>query len=643
MSHFLVSTIVSGNVSIYDISVTFSHVYDFNFDTDVSTTGFLFQKAQQRMSDLLSYLTGNLKKNGMTVDDFCRQIGISRQKFYRYVKEPRRFTEEKIRSIIDVLSLDGAQIDELESYLYPSSKRSLPAQHRDLNSLIAEIFKRRLAGELSKDLLRIEYTNTDGTVSMETVDSLTGILSGENVDPLTGALSGETVDPLTGTLSGMPAGASDSQVPPSGAREHTYDFTIYNCIPPGPDASPGVEEKPSDHSILTIACIINALDDRLSRSGSVHIHVRHYLSEAYKQLIVRQDIDDLEAMRFNLWLFNMTLPLQAAAEDYYLDPTKFMRRTWTDQSSFCLIRHTTDTSEYFLMVFSTTGDCCICRLGGEEVSHIYDFLSTDSRNRSRTLSDRSYASNPNLIYHQVNSRHKRILIHPDICIDDVPKEMWLALEEAVANSSDSALFEKAFRQLMDPFDQYSFLGFKELVSAAISTLEQRTIDNARMGKMVICHPEGLMKLVQSGIITDLSVGEVDYTGKDFSSTPLRFPTPLIRKFLEFIKESIVRRKTSPVTDPTKYDWTNYYIMHPQIPCPDTTLVIYDHYGIIPIYTFSRHKNTLINLFQSPAVGTLVYDYTLREVIEKRGEKLDSEIMSDEHSIAFLDKLISQLQ
>ena len=570
------------------------------------------------MGDLLSFLTGNLKRNVMTVDDFCHRIGISRQKFYRYVKEPRRFTDKNIRSMIDVLSLDSSQIAELESCLYPSKQQGDTGERAELNGLMAEILKRRLSDELAENTIRIEYTDTDGTVSMETAETLAGLLSG-----------------TSSADAGCRGAASENPA-------HTYEFTIYNCVPAGLDAPYKSEEISSDKSIMAIACIVKALDDRLSLSGSVHIHVRHYLSEIYKQKLMRQDPNDTEAMRFSLRLFNVTLPLQALAEDYYLDLTRFTRRIWTDQSSFCLIRHTADVTEYFLMVFSDSGECCVCRLGGEEVSHIYRFLSIDSINRNRTLSERSYASNPNLIYHQVNMQHKRILIHPDICLDDVPEEMWLALADEVANKSDGALFEKAFRQLIDPYDQYSFLGFEELVSAAINTLSQRTLDNARMGKMVICHPEGLMNLVQSGLITDLSVGEVDYAGRDFSSAPLRFPVPLVRKFLEYIKSGIIRRQTSPVRDPSRYDWTNYYIMHPQLPCPDTSFIVYDHYGIIPIYTFSRHKNTLINLFQNPAAGTLMYDYLLREMIGRRGEELDSKILSDEHSIAFIDTLISRL-
>jgi hypothetical protein len=54
------------------------------------------------MSDLLSFIAGSLKQKGMTVDEFCKKIGISRQKFYRFVKEPRRFSSDNIHLFLMV-------------------------------------------------------------------------------------------------------------------------------------------------------------------------------------------------------------------------------------------------------------------------------------------------------------------------------------------------------------------------------------------------------------------------------------------------------------------------------------------------------------------------------------------------------------
>ena len=89
------------------------------------------------MSDLLSFIAGNLKQNRMTVDEFCRKVGISRQKFYRFVKEPRRFSDDQIRSIIEVLSLSDSEVQALESYMYLKAPAGAAPDSADYSNVIS--------------------------------------------------------------------------------------------------------------------------------------------------------------------------------------------------------------------------------------------------------------------------------------------------------------------------------------------------------------------------------------------------------------------------------------------------------------------------------------------------------------------------
>jgi hypothetical protein len=72
-------------------------------------------------------------------------------------------------------------------------------------------------------------------------------------------------------------------------------------------------------------------------------------------------------------------------------------------------------------------------------------------------------------------------------------------------------------------------------------------------------------------------------------------------------------------------------------------VIHKGFGVFPLNNKSRHKNTIINAFQNPAVGTLMYDYVLNKVIGRQNSELNTFVLSDELSIAFLDKLIAEAE
>ena len=569
------------------------------------------------------FLTGNIKKSGLTVNEFCSQVGISRQKFYRFVKEPFRFTNENVKRIKEVLRMNEADASFFDSRLGSGTSPASHADPSDYNRLISDLLSRRPSEELSINKDNIEYLNTTDSASRLSAESLARVIAGAG-------LHGTSVNTVL-------------------TREHEYAFTIYNCTLEAENCS-SHEYVPSN-SILTITRMIRRLEDILSSSRGLRIRVRHYLSARRTELMSNHDAKNSEAMCFNLRLLTDVLPLLSYVEDYRIDTAGLTHRFWTEHSSLCLIEHRwTDNSEvsssnteYFALVFSGDGECSACRLGSEEVSGIFRFLSIDTWNKVSMPSEQSAPANPNQAYYEMDKNYKSVLIHPDPCFDDIPRDMWLALYETVRAREDRGIFETMFRKLMDPYDQYAFLDFDALVHLAVTVLDQRTQEGSRMGKIMICHPEGLRNFAKTGIITDLVSEDVDYTGEDLVQTPIRFPAPMVANLLRLIRESVIKRMSSPHGVPALTDSANYYIFKPQTPYPEISYVINREYGVFPIYNKGRHKNTLTNAYQNPAVGNLMYDYVVHRIIGKQGTELDSIILSDEHSIAFLDNLIAKAE
>ena len=477
--------------------------------------------------------------------------------------------------------------------------------------------------ELSKNKDNIEYLNTSDSAARLSAESFARVIAGAG-------LHGISVNTVF-------------------SREHEYAFTIYNCTLEAENCT-SHEYVPSN-SILTITRMIRRLEDILSSSRGVRIRVRHYLSARRTEMMSNHDIGDSEAMCFNLRLLTDVLPLLSYVEDYRIDTAGLTHRFWTEHSSLCLIEHRwKDESEvngchteYFALVFSHNGECSACRLGSADVSDIFRFLSIDTWNKAGIPFEQSAPANPNQAYYEMDRNYKSVLIHPDPCFDDIPKDMWLALYETVRSREDRGIFENIFRKLMDPYDQYAFLDFDALVHLTVTILDQRTQEGSRMGKIMICHPEGLRNFAKTGIITDLVSEDVDYTGKDLVQTPIRFPAPMVANLLRLIRESVIRRMSSPHGVPALTDSANYYIFKPQTPYPEISYVINREYGVFPIYNKGRHKNTLTNAYQNPAVGNLMYDFVVNRIIGRQGAELDSVILSDEHSIAFLDNLIAKAE
>ena len=569
------------------------------------------------------FLTGNIKKSGLTVNEFCTMVGISRQKFYRFVKEPFRFTDKNIRKIREVLHMSEEDASHLDTLLGRETPLSSKTDPSDYGRLISDLLSRKPSDELSVNRFNIEYLDKSGSAVMLSPEILSCVLAGCGIQR-------ENMDRIL-------------------SQEHEFAITIYNCTVTAENFSS--REYTCSKSILTIARTVKLLEDILSSSQGVRIRVRHYLSERSAGLFMNHDVTDNKAVCFNIRLFTDILPLLSSVPDYRIDTTGVTRRFWTDHSDLCLIEHryadgdrmSTNRTEYFAMVFSGTGECSVCRLGSEEAANIFRFLTIDTRDKISMPPGQGIPVNPNQSYFETDKKYKSAMIHPDLCFDNVPKDMWLALYETVRNHEDRAFFESIFRSLIDPYDQYAFLDFDALVHLAVGILDQRFKVCSSMGEIVICHPIGLQNLVRTGMITDLITEEIDYTGRKLVRAPLRFPAPMIADLLKIIRTSIIRRMSSIPEDPTQYDWINYYILKPQTPYPEVSYVVSKDYGVFPIYSRSRHKNRLTNAYRNPAVGTLFYEYAVNKIIGRHCEEIESEILSDEHSIAFLDKLIAEAE
>ena len=578
------------------------------------------------METLHSFLSARYKQNGLTAVEFCKKIGISRQKFYRIIKEPARFPAESVQGVINVLSLNEEEARQLRSYLDPQRQTGLnPPDLRgrtpalsDYSGLINGLLRHKPSEELLPDLDSIEFMDQDCNFTLESPASFARMIAAEQADNAAGPA--------------VPTAAS-----------HEFMFTIYNCIP----AISGTAGRQPQHSgsILLLAGLIKELEDILIPVSPVNIRIRHYLSELQRIQTSNHSPDDPDTAELHLRILDSILPLLSMAADYNVDLSGALNNTSAEFANCCMIRHTCSTGdkapyvEYYMLLFASGDKCRACRIGSAEVSRLYRFFTADVRG-AESPAVKKKGIDPNLFYLEMDRERRPLLIHPDLCFDDIPADIWLSLYDVIEKRRDRLLYESAFRKLMDPYDLYPFMDFKDLAAAMIDTVEKRYRAAAVNGKIVICHPEGLQSMVRTGLISDLSEVASVRNDPHGDPDPLRFPAPVIRSLLHTIRSGILRRMESDITDPSGNDRINYYIMQPGHPYPEISFLIYDGYGVAPFYTMGRHKNKITNIFESAEAGSVLYDYIVQEMIGRRGEKLRTAIMSDEHSVSFLDRLIA---
>ena len=260
------------------------------------------------METLHSFLSARYKQNGLTAVEFCKKIGISRQKFYRIIKEPARFPAESVQGVINVLSLNEEEVRQLRSYLDPQRQTDLnPPDLRgrtpalsDYSGLINGLLRHKLSEELIPDLDSIEFMDQDCNFTMESPASLARMIVAEKERP-----------------------GSEQTVPT--AASHEFMFTIYNCIP----TISGTAGRQPQHSgsILLLAGLIKELEDILIPVSPVSIRIRHYLSELQRIQTSNHSPDDPDTAELHLRILDSILPLLSMAADYNVDLSGALNNT----------------------------------------------------------------------------------------------------------------------------------------------------------------------------------------------------------------------------------------------------------------------------------------------------------------------------
>ena len=124
------------------------------------------------MEDLLSFLTGNIRKQGITVNEFCAQAGLSRQKFYRFVKEPERFAAGDIKRIREILRLGNEDSARLDHWFAPGNQAPPPLDPSDYTPFISDILRRSPSKELAVNRNNIEYRDASGSAAILSLEAV---------------------------------------------------------------------------------------------------------------------------------------------------------------------------------------------------------------------------------------------------------------------------------------------------------------------------------------------------------------------------------------------------------------------------------------------------------------------------------------
>ena len=427
--------------------------------------------------DFGSFMKYLLNSSDKTVEDICDLLGISRATYYRYVKEPVRFSEADLVLLSEYLNLPQNARKQLYSYCGRQFPEALSA--------------RTVPNE--EDMLLIErILNADSFLASSHDKELE--YYGETVSHFTPRMAAETILASAGTLSGAAL---------SKARKYVT-FTIFRCFNLDSDLS-SVPPRTGDTVIL--AHLIEELDGLIRRDAgpsSGHISVVHYIPQEY---LLTNDIS------VKLRLFKEMLPIQAVSGDYMYIPENAANPVWSGSGDICLIRYRivpspeTDGQETeiirdFLIRLPHNGTGYMTEIGTGGNHHLYQFFLTDVDNLKIVNRYRNILRE-NKIAQKCYSQERHIILFYDLCFDSFDPRHWLDLIGRLSPATRSFL-----KAAMDPDGQLSSLSDESFLMENVKYFIDRYNANEMHGSISIIHEKGLRSFVAHRMISDLYVPEL---------------------------------------------------------------------------------------------------------------------------------------
>lgn len=588
---------------------------------------------------MLSFLTQNIKQQRMTVDTFCTDVSISRQKFYRFVKEPWRFTPQTLDAISKTLKLSEPAHRKLFSY---AGHNSDSFSINDLPSApIESSFSDALNSKI-EDLLSSEvYINRENIQEFEYYGS------DSNISKLSALSIAQNIINSIDMSDIMPSEHSLS-------IHHNFTITIYNCVMMDDciedSTSEGQSLESPVNSCILLADLFQALDTAVHKQNiqnncndSSHIRISHFISEAPSDIASSSS----KSLNRNLYLLKTLLPLLSTCGDYSYMTDKLRHPVWTDQNNFCVIKysqlvlHDGQTAQeahndvnrlqkhsYFLIHFSPEGLAYVCPLGGDYADYLYHFFTLDTRGLIRGYNTYGNVVDINRQAYEMYANYDSILLHNDLCFDNISPEIWKNYFYDKLDSSPN--FADFFCQVFTLNSHYSTNDISSLFFQNIFPyLNSRFEANQKTNGIVVTSEFGLRNFARRRIISDL------LTSDSTINQEIAFSTEQMKDIFSHIIRSILDCQAG------KNGVQRFYIARSNIFNRGYSYVFFRNYGLWSYNVNSKYRNVSMPIFKNADVANAIYNY-INSLILARSSDYSSIIMSDDEAISFLSSLIDNL-
>ena len=423
--------------------------------------------AIESMRDFISF---HLKRKGIGIDDLLASCNIGRSMFYRFLKEPFRFSDEQLELIADVISLSDKE--KLRLYAFKSEYR-----HVDSAAKAAE-------DEIPGILFSNPYEFRANKIDFEYYDfekDTTFVLDTDGF-----------VDVISGHI---------AQMEHLDASRFKLCFTIYNCT--------------SAQKVSSIYGLLFGLEKKIKQKINT-FRIIHYIN--YQQ-------DDLLS---KLKMLKVNLPMYSTFPDYHLINTDLTAHPWAGHIDFFVLKYGYEPDSKAVKQRYIVGNMKNSRRAyaySTDSYALYKFFTCGIDDQTAEM-DYDSDVNPmevNRFFQNLLSASGRILITQEPCYDALIPSIWDNLMERAINNVPNL---KRIRTVLDPNDAFSIYSDAQVLEFCIKTLQSRFESNEKNETINILTTDGLETFITQSMTTDALV-----LGETFSKAEIALQLEYIKSRL----------------------------------------------------------------------------------------------------------------
>lgn len=395
------------------------------------------------MEDLLSFVNEIVKRNNeMTMRELVSMSGMTRSKFYRYMKEPWRFSKEQMDNIEQYLHLSGKEKEIFDQFYSSHEEKRLKQGNHFLGQLLFNSWP------IESDFQSKLYTLFDSTTPDNKVSRLS---------------SREVAETLRQWV-------ERQDLPHEG---HFLNFRIVNCLH-------------SDKIKLIYSLLISLQE--LDIFSNYNLLPRHIIDSSKMSLE-----DKLHSIRTSNSLYNLN--------NYTVDYVPLKGEMWSGVD-FCLAEYSyRDQQKLFIsMIFPSSFDALVF-FSSDRL--LFDYITYNSEKIFKFDAKSAFAPNEpialNRFLIQATLTYQKIIICQELCYDCFCTELWQEVKAFLKQNNEMI---QGLRHFADPRDELSPFSDAQFVDYLFESCIQRYLVSESNRVINIISSSGLKQFAYTGSTCD---------------------------------------------------------------------------------------------------------------------------------------------